>query len=161
MVTINRLKLNQTDLDQELKTSLQGLKQLEATPGKEPRWLTYLIERELLVQEAQRLGMDRDPGFMKTIERFWKEALIKSLLDRMGKEISTQTDVFEPEIENYYQKLKLESKEPLEPLDSMRDEIKRTLQREKETAVLEGWLDNLRKQSKIEVNQEALSKFGT
>ncbi|NQT95280.1 MAG: hypothetical protein HQ572_02410 [Candidatus Omnitrophica bacterium] len=51
--------------------------------------LDLAIRRELLVQEAQRLGLDKEVSFMKTIERYWKQTLIKELLDKKSKEISS------------------------------------------------------------------------
>ncbi len=45
-------------------------------------FLDLEIGKQLLIQEAQRQGLDRNRTFMKTIERYWKQTLIKELLDR-------------------------------------------------------------------------------
>ena len=45
-------------------------------------FLDLEIGKQLLIQEAQRQGLDRNRTFMKTIERNWKQTLIKELLDR-------------------------------------------------------------------------------
>jgi parvulin-like peptidyl-prolyl isomerase len=61
------------------------------------------------VQEAQRQGLDREPAFMRTIERFWKEALIKLLLSHKAQEIAGKVHVYEPDIEAYYERLSQET----------------------------------------------------
>lgn len=49
--------------------------------------LDLAVRRELLIQEAQRQGLDREKTFMKTIERHWKQTLIKELLDKETQRI--------------------------------------------------------------------------
>lgn len=41
-----------------------------------------LVTRELLVQEAKRLNMDKEEAFRKSIERFYEQSLAKTLLER-------------------------------------------------------------------------------
>ena len=52
--------------------------------------LDLAIKRELLVQEAQRQGLDKHKTFMKTIERYWKQTLIKELLDKKTKDVNAK-----------------------------------------------------------------------
>ncbi len=159
VVSINQLQLTREDLKQEMK--IQPLHAVQATPGQEPEWLSRMIEREILVQEAQRLGLDRNPEFMQSIERFWKEALIKQLLNRKEKEISALTHVYEPDVEAKYQEI-VKDKAPdetVEPLPILREQITRTVQQDKESQALESWISDLRKQAQIAVDQEALSQL--
>ena len=157
VLVINKLELSQEELRQELRVT-SWIHGKESDTGEEPQWLSRLIEREVLVQEAQRLGIDREADFMRTIERFWKEALIKILLNRKGQEIGDQTYVDEPEIEAYYQKLVQErSSQPLEPLSELKGEVSREIRQEKETKAMEQWIAGLRQKAKIEIDQKALS----
>ena len=54
-----------------------------------------IIYRELLIQEAQRQGLDRNDDFMRSIERYWKQTLVKEVLksenQRLGKSTNDQT----------------------------------------------------------------------
>ena len=59
--------------------------------------LELAIRREVLVQEAQKHGLDREKTFMKTIERYWKQTLIKELLDRKSREISQKQGLSDAE----------------------------------------------------------------
>lgn len=45
------------------------------------RLLDLAIRKQILIQEAQRRGLDREKTFMETIERYWKQTLIKELLE--------------------------------------------------------------------------------
>ncbi len=65
-----------------------------------------LITKELMIQEAQREGIDKDPAFRKSIENFYEQSLIKLLLDR--KFAGLHAEVSEGDVEHYldlYKKL--------------------------------------------------------
>jgi len=49
--------------------------------------LDGIIQKKVLLLEAQRRGLDRDPQFMKMVERFWEQSLLRSLLDIKSEEI--------------------------------------------------------------------------
>lgn len=159
-VVINQLKLTKEELKQELQTVPWSFHGPEQGADGEPEWLSRLIERELLVQEAQRLGLDRRADFMRTIERFWKEALIKLLLDRKMQEIADKIRSYEPEIEARYRQLQEESPDSsLEPVEEMRDEIQRSLREEKAAQAMEEWVAGLRAKSKITVDSKILEEL--
>jgi len=48
------------------------------------------IKKQILIQEAQRQGLDRKKSFMKTIERYWEQTLIKELLNEEFKRITQE-----------------------------------------------------------------------
>ena len=159
VLVINNLQLNKEELRQEYQAD-SLMKHEPSTAQGEPEWVSRVIERELLVQEAQRLGLDRDPAFMHSIERFWKEVLIKLLLDRKGREISGGVQVYEPEIEAYYRKLAEEkSGMPIEPLSQLRQDLRREVRQKKEMEALEQWINSLREKSKIVIDQESLKEL--
>lgn len=160
VVSINQLHLSEGDLREEVKTRVVIPYGVEASDEKGPEWLNQLIDRELLVQEAQRLGLDREQEFMRTIEHFWKQALIKQLITQKGREINANLHIYEPQIEAYYKKLAQEKGGALESLSVLRKEIVRTLQEEVADKAMEDWLTDLRKQADISVDQEAIKKLG-
>ncbi|MFZ5907432.1 MAG: peptidyl-prolyl cis-trans isomerase [Nitrospirota bacterium] len=45
-------------------------------------FLNDLIVRELLIQEAQKQGIDREESFRRSIQNFYEQSLIKILIDR-------------------------------------------------------------------------------
>ena len=50
--------------------------------------LDELITKEVLLQEAQRQNFDKDKAFMKEIERYWEQALLKLLIKKKTEELS-------------------------------------------------------------------------
>jgi hypothetical protein len=159
-VIINKLKLTQDELQQEIAAAHRAPHAALSSTGEEPEWLSRLIEREILVQEAQRLGIDRDPAFMGTIERFWKEALIKLLLERKGREIAGQTRVYEPEIEAAYKQLAPQaSAAPPESLPALREDLSRRILQDKEAEAMENWVAQLRQRAHVVIDQEAVDEL--
>ncbi len=160
VVTINRLQLTKSDVKQEINDASLIVHEAVNPSETEPEWLTNLVDRELLVQEAQRLGLDREPAFMRTIERFWKEALIKQLLNRKAQEIGDHVHVYDPEVEAYYKKLSEEKTEqPLAPLSDLQEEIRREVRQQKESEAMETWISELKKKANIVVDREAISQL--
>jgi len=50
--------------------------------------LDELITKNILVQEAQRENFDKDKAFMKEIESYWEQALLKLLIKKKMAEFS-------------------------------------------------------------------------
>ncbi|MFC1645703.1 hypothetical protein ACFL2Y_00795 [Candidatus Omnitrophota bacterium] len=83
VATINNYQMTAEDLKDKIvhsPHSSQMAKDLE-------EFLDVAIREQILIQEAQRQGLDREKTFMKTIERYWGQALIKELLDKQSKKI--------------------------------------------------------------------------
>ena len=68
--------------------------------------LEELITKEVLLQEAQRLNLDKQKSFMKEIEGYWEQALMKSLINRKLKEFSGLVQVSDQDILEGYSRLK-------------------------------------------------------
>jgi peptidyl-prolyl cis-trans isomerase C len=64
--------------------------------------LDELITRNVLLQEAQRQNLDKQKAFMKEIERYWEQSLLKLLLQKRSTEISVRVSVDESEIIDEY-----------------------------------------------------------
>ena len=76
LVRINNYNLTVDDFNSELAHSLYA----EDKDLDKESFLDFLIGKQLLIEEAQRQGIDKSEAFMKTIERYWKQTLIKELL---------------------------------------------------------------------------------
>jgi hypothetical protein len=61
--------------------------------------INYLITRELLIQEAQREGIDKEEAFRKSIKNFYEQSLIKLLMDK--KFDSLKVSVSDEELDRY------------------------------------------------------------
>lgn len=150
---INNFKMTVEDLGYELNNVPYDEKALLNTPEGRKEFLERIIEKEILLQEAQRMGMDKDRDFMKAIERYWEQTLIKLLLEKKSKEISGVVHVYDNEIENYYK-----TSGAKEPLSKVRNDIQRAIRQEKETALMEEWIKTLKQNSRVKINEEAIDK---
>ncbi|MGA2775899.1 MAG: peptidyl-prolyl cis-trans isomerase, partial [Candidatus Omnitrophota bacterium] len=73
--------------------------------GAKQELLQEIINKELLIQEAQKLNFDKEKPFMKEIERYWEQALLKFLLKKKSDELNRTIQVSKPEIEKEYQRM--------------------------------------------------------
>jgi hypothetical protein len=53
--------------------------------------LDLAIKKQILIQEAQKQGLDRKKSFMKTIERYWEQTLIRELITEKMRQIAKDT----------------------------------------------------------------------
>ena len=120
-------------------------------------FLEGLIKKEILIQEAKRLKLDRKEKFIRTIERYWESTLIRDLVEMKGAEISNRILISEEEIEACYNNMKKPEKK-LPPFAELREKIIKELKEKKKTRMLKEWIDDLRKNARIEINEELLYK---
>jgi len=122
--------------------------------GRE-KFLEHLINRKLLLQEAERMGLDKEPEFLKEVERFWEEILLKSIVDRKSKELAGRVSVNEDEMRAQYEKM-VDKGSAEGSYEEMYERIKWQLLREKQTRVFNEWLRELRESSDIQVRRQVL-----
>lgn len=78
---INNYVMTVEDLEDEIKYSAHaGRQNLEEV-------LDLAIRKQVLIQEAQKQGLDKSKSFMKTIERYWRQTLIKELMEKESQRI--------------------------------------------------------------------------
>ncbi len=93
------------------------------------RLLSEIIEKKVLLLEARRQGLDRDPEFMKMVERFWEQSLLRSLLEKRSEEILSSI----PETEKD--------------------------RNQKASGMIKAWIADLEKNTKIDINRDVLKKI--
>ena len=80
---INNYLMTVEDLEDEIRHSPRfGDKK-----GDLQEALDLAIRKQVLIQEAQRQGLDKQKAFMKTIERYWRQTLIKELTKKESQRI--------------------------------------------------------------------------
>ena len=86
-VSINNYNITRDEFEKEFKDSAYGRTD---TPESRKNFLESLIDRKLILQEAQKEGLDKEKNFLKMIEKFWEQSLLKIALDRKTKEIESR-----------------------------------------------------------------------
>lgn len=148
---INKYKMTIEDLKYEFKNAPYDEIELLKTENGKKKYLEGIIEKEVLLQEAQRQVIDREKDFMKSIENYWEQALLRILLERKSKEISNLISVYDNEIEEYYK----DSGENL-PLSKVKNEIRDIIKEKKQTEAMDNWINELKKRSYIKVDENVL-----
>jgi len=119
------------------------------------RFLEEEIGRELLVQEAMKLDLDKDASFRYAIEKYWEQTLITELLKRKAESLQDQSLVTEEEIKARYEKMaKSEANPP--PLKEAAASLEKEIREEKKAKALQSWLDEIRQKASITINEENL-----
>lgn len=87
LATIGKYKLTVADFKSETKGKLPGnLSEADLEKAKEGM-LDELITKKLLIQEAQKQNFDKDAAFIKEIEMYWEQALLKLLYRKKSQEL--------------------------------------------------------------------------
>lgn len=154
LAKINNYEITLDEFKEEFKGSGYGR---NAGPDAQRDFLNNLINRKLILQDAQDKGLDKDKGFLKMIERFWEQSLLKLSIDNKTKETAGSSMVSDKEIEDAYNNLVKEGKADKD-YDQMYQQIKWEITRSKETKSLNEWVAQLHKKSDIKVNYDLLKE---
>ena len=99
LARVNNYNLTLDEFQAKLAAELELDPDFKPTEEVKKDFLDSLIGKELLIQEAKKLDLDRKNKFVRTIERYWESTLIRDLLEIKGKEISQDILIPKAEIE--------------------------------------------------------------
>lgn len=148
LAKINNYGISVDEFEEEFKASVYSRND---TLNSQMEFLSQLINRKLILQDAQRKNFDKGKQFLKMIERFWEQSLLKLALEKKSQEIAGSILISEESIEAAYQKMLKEGKTD-KPYNQMYSQIEWEITKQKETQAMNEWLDGLRKKSNIKIN---------
>lgn len=154
VVKINGYEITRQEFEREYKGSFLG--RVDSVESRK-EFLNSLINRQLVLQDAQKKGFDKGADFLAMIQRYWEQSLLKIALDRRSQEIVNTFNVSDKVVQATYQKMAEEGKAD-RPYKDMYPQIKWDIIRQRESQAMDDWLINLRKDSKIEINDSVLAK---
>ena len=155
LTRINDCDLSLDEFERQLTEELELNKDYKLTKEAKKEFLEGLIRKELLIQEAKKLKLDRRDKFVKAIERYWESTLIRDIIELKGRELSKRSYVSQDEIEARYREM-AKSAEDVAPLNEIQERIIKELKEEKRTRMLEEWINDLRRNAKIEIFEDLL-----
>lgn len=163
IATVNNYKLTAADFKDGLKTTI-AQKDLASDPARaKTDILEELIMRKILVQEAQKENFDKEKSFMREIERYWEQALVKLLLKKKLREISGMIHVDRNEIMSEYDNMKREASAEKQAefpaLETLEGGIRDSILKRKKEVILEKWADGLRKRASVRIDWKALDEI--
>jgi len=114
-----------------------------------------MITRNVLLQEAQEQNFDKDKAFMKEIEKYWEQALLKLLIKKKSAELARTIRVTDEEVKAEYDRLareggKIATYERIEP------EIRNYVLNMKIQGALDAWQVSLRNKANVKIYRENL-----
>ncbi len=154
LVKINNYTITVPEFKEEFLASAYAK---DNTPESRREFLAMLIRRKLILQDAQARGLDKDKEFLKSIERFWEQSLLKRVMDKKSQEIAGSIVIPDSTVETVYNKLKSEGKAD-KPFDQMRGQIKWSLTQIQESQAINKWTVSLYKSATIKLNPAYVSK---
>jgi len=154
LARVNNYEITKQEFLEEFKQS-----DMSRTDSAQARkeFLPVLINRILILQDAQKNNLDKDRNFLKMVQRFWEQSLLKVAIDKKTKQIAGSVVVNDKAIEVAYKNLVKEGKTD-KPYESMYNQLKWEITKLKETEALNNWLSGLKNKATITVNQDLLNK---
>ncbi|MBL7157404.1 MAG: SurA N-terminal domain-containing protein [Candidatus Omnitrophica bacterium] len=154
---INNYELTVRDLMNEADFKMsEGY--LKEDPFKAKRMLLEsIIMAKILLQEAQKKSFDKDEIFMKEIELYWEQALLKLLLRKKTEEFSRRIVIKDEEIQAQFNRMVTEEGDQ-RPFSEAQTEIAREIYNKKMQENLNEWLKEIRSQADVKVNEKVLNK---
>ena len=153
-VKINNYEISRAEFEQEFKDSSFGRSD---TAQSRKDFLDNLVNRMLIVQDAQKKGLDNAPQFLKVVERFWMQSLLKLALEKKSQDFAGTSLVSDKTVEDAYLKM-LKDGTATKPYEQMYQQIKWEIVRLKESQMMNEWLAQLYKNADIRVNQDLIPK---
>jgi len=151
VIKINNFTLTKEEFEEKLKE----VNLIEAKSEEKEKFLEDLVNSKLILLEAERLGLNREKEFLKSLENFYEKNLLKIMLDRKAKEITTKTSVDEKEIQTLYNQME-EKGLTTKSYDELYEQLRWQILKEKQRKEFSDWLEDLRRKAKIKINKKLI-----
>ena len=126
------------------------------TKKSRKEFLNNLVIRKLILQEAEHEGLNKKKEFLKSIEEFWEESLLRNVIDKKTLEIYSTITVTEEEIQDAFNKWVDQNLENTKTVDEMRDFIHEQLLRVKQSLAFNAWIQDLKSEAEITIDKKAI-----
>jgi hypothetical protein len=123
--------------------------------GGKKDFLETFISRKLILKQAEKMNLDKDPEFLNDIQLFWEQSLLKRVLLHQTQQISEDLVVAEKDIEAFYQQhqgKELQGKEYV----SVKEDIRNLLFQQKQQELITKWINQLRRDARVTIDYPSL-----
>ena len=154
LARVNDYEITREEFDSEFKNFIaSGYEKGESQKA----FLDDLIDKKLILQEAQRKGLDRGPKFLRMVERSWEQTLLRLAIERKMKQIAGSYTVSDAEVQKAYDAM-VKSGKTEKPYDQVYGQIMWELSKRKESELIDAWLKDLHRRAKVDARYELLEK---
>lgn len=151
-IEIDGIKVTVSEFEEAFKDSLYAK---DDSPSSKKEFLDNFVTRKLILKQAEKQNLDKDPKFLKDVELFWQQSLLKLILDEKSRQVSLSLKVDDNEIKDYYETHK-DSDFKDKELADVYGAIKWFLLKEKQQAAIEQWINGLKNEIKLKINYKLL-----
>ena len=159
LVVINDYTLTVGDFKSEAETTYPSTYFSEDSEKKKKELLGDIIAKKVLLQEAQKQNFDKDKVFMKEIERYWEQALLKLLTEKKTEELAASINITEEEVRDEYNTLLEENGGDFGSYEKKAPAVKGYILQGRVQKEFNDWIGRLEDTSKVEVNEELLTEI--
>ncbi len=152
IATINNEPLYAKDLKRNIALNLMSNPEFKITPQTLDKHINMMVDKRLLIQEAKKQKLDETERFVNTIKTFWEQTLIRDLIEHKSKEFAKTVTITEEEMRNFHKGLP----QPTRSFEEMKQEIQQKIKNQKIQKLFQEWLNDVRKNAKIDVNNNIL-----
>jgi hypothetical protein len=105
LVRYNGRLIKSEEFQEYLDAQLKRNPDLELTPATRRTMLEKFVERKLLVTEAEKMQVDREPDFRRALQEYREQMLIKELLVRKCGDFASQIKVTNGDMQRLYKEM--------------------------------------------------------
>jgi hypothetical protein len=154
LAMINDYSLTLDDFESQLTEELELDQDFKLTQEAKHEFLEGLIRKQVLIQEAKKMQLDRKEDFVRSIQRYWESTLIRNLIEIKSSEIDKRIYVSQEEVQARYEQLG--KSESVSPLSEVQDTLQEEIKEEKKTKKLEQWVDDLKRKASVKIDETLL-----
>ena len=118
-------------------------------------FLESLINQKLILLDAQKNNLDKDPEFLRSIEHFWAQSLLNVAVGQKTAELHKSIHVREEDVRRIYDGM-VKDGVTAKPFADVYPQIKYQAEKQAEAQRLNAWINTLRKGSSVSVNEGVL-----
>ena len=104
VAVVNEDPISLRNFQKEIALKAKQNPAYEITPSVIEGQLDTIIDRRLMIQEAMKMGLAGNEDFVRTIQAFWEQTLIRELIANKNREWEERLFVTERELRDYYRK---------------------------------------------------------
>lgn len=152
---INNYELTVKDFKNEAGRTLSEKYLLSDPIRAKEELLEEIVIKKVLIEEAQKQNFDKNDIFMKEIEKYWEQALLKLLIKKKTEEFSRKIVVSPNEIKIEYERM-LKDGIVVGSFEETAPHIEDNIRRGKIQKALDKWITDSKKSASIKINKDIL-----
>lgn len=149
-IKVGPLKVSRVEFEQAFKAS-----ELPNEPEYRRIFMEQYVNQKLILMEARKEGVDKDPQLLDDLQKYWQDRLLKASMLLKFEEYEKATQASDEEVDQIYQETRGNQSLPEDPQQA-KDQIRLMIVHEKQNKLLVDWLASLRKKTDVYVDEQQL-----